>query len=627
VHSLLKRQIAKFFADEKMIPESLQPFISAVNSAYEQSDEDRAMLERALEISSEEMRESEERYALAVHAANDGLWDWNLKTNEFYFSPRWKAMLGYKEDEIKNNPVEWFKRVHSQDLIPLQIAISTHLNGETEHFESEYRILHSNNSYRWMLTRGLAVRDRNGIVYRMAGSQADITDRKLAEERLVHDALHDALTGLPNRILFMDRLSQRLEHAQRHPYDSFAVLFIDLDRFKIINDSLGHSIGDKFLIATSHRLQSCLRTEDTISRLGGDEFAILLNDVNEINEAIRVAERIQKRLMSTTMLVSTGRSSTASIGITLFNIDYTNPQDMLRDADTAMYRAKTQGGGRYQIFDIDMYASAFAVLQMEMDLKRAIENHEWAVYYQPIISLNSGKMIGVEALVRLMHPQQGLVYPLEFINVAEETGLILPIGEYVLRIACAQAKAWRNAGLSKFWVAVNISGRQFQDQRLLTMIKQILLETGCPSDILRLEVTESVAMKDLTHSIRVLNELNRLGIHVSLDDFGKGYSSLSYLKSFPLKVLKIDRSFMQDMDVDKKNEAIISTIISMGHTLNLEVIAEGVEKEEQLAFLKSQYCDAVQGFLLGRPVSGEELSRIFNHEPYFPIINGERSTH
>jgi len=601
--------VGRDITERKLAQEALQASEADLRRLNEELEE--RVRERTYEL-----RESEERYMLAVRGANDGLWDWNLKTNEIYFSPRWKTMLGFREDEIDNKPDEWFQRIHPKDLPHVQIALSVHLKGDTEHFESEYRILDANKKYRWMLSRGLAVRNTDNTAYRMAGSQTDITDRKLVEERLAHDALHDALTGLPNRVLFIDRLGQRLEHTKRHPGDLFAVLFIDLDRFKVVNDSLGHAVGDHLLDATAKRLQLCLRPEDTVSRLSGDEFAILLDEVSDVSDTIRVAERIQGRLMATTMLDSVHRSTTASIGIAMYNGKYTQPQEMLRDADSAMYRAKAQGGGRYQIFDTAMYASALALLQLEADMKRAIENREWQVYYQPILSLVNGKVTGVEALVRWMHPTRGMVSPLEFISVAEETGLILPIGEYVLRTACAQVKAWRDAGHSNLWVSVNISGRQFQDQNLLTIIEQTLTATGLSSDGLRLEITESVAMKDITHSIMVLKQLDQLGIHVSLDDFGNGYSSLGYLKRFPLKILKIDRSFIQDIEVNKNSEAITTAIISMAHTLNLEVVAEGVETEGQLAFLKSQVCDDVQGFLLSRPLPAEQLDQMLQRKHF-----------
>ena len=563
------------------------------------------------------LRESEERYAVAVRGANDGLWDWNLKTDEVYFSPRWSSMLGFDEDEIGNTLDEWFGRVHSQDLPHLQTAIGRHIDGNTPHFECEYRIQHSNKEYLWVLSRGLAVRDSEGKAYRMAGSQTDITDRKRAEERLSYDALHDALTGLPNRVLFMDRLSQRLEFAKRHIKNLFAVLFVDLDRFKVINDSLGHLVGDKFLVSVAHQLQSCLRPEDTISRLGGDEFAILLNDVNEVSNTVRVAERIQTQLMSTAMLETVNRSTTASIGIAMYNGNYVEAQEMLRDADSAMYRAKLQGGNRYQIFDTTMYENALSLLQLETDLKLAVEKQEWQVYYQPVVGLESGEISGVEALLRWMHPTRGMVLPLSFISIAEETGLVLQIGEYVLRQACAQAKIWRDGGYPNLWISVNISGRQFQDKTLVKMVEQILGETGLPGDGLRLEITESVAMKDIAYSISILKDLNKLGVNISLDDFGKGYSSLSYLKQFPLKVLKIDRSFIQDHDTNRNSEAITSAIIFMGQTLNMEVVAEGVETEKQLNFLKSQFCDEVQGFLFSEPIPGEEVTKLLNSRKNF----------
>jgi len=580
--------------------------------------------ERALSIAIEialykhgmekKLRESEERYDLAARGANDGLWDWNLKRNEIYYSTRWKTMLGFKEHEIGNNPDEWLKRIHPDDQKRVRESLISHINGETPHFEYEYRIQHANNVYMWILTRGLAVREAEGKAYRIAGSQTDLTSRKLIEERLAYGALHDGLTGLPNRELFMDRLKQRMELVKRHPDSLFAVLFLDIDRFKVVNDSLGHAVGDQLLSTTAKRLQLCMRPEDTVSRLSGDEFTILLSEVKDVSDAIRVAERIQARMMETTVLSAINRTTTVSIGITMFNDKYTKPQDMLRDADTAMYRAKALGGGRHQIFDTTMHTQALSLLQLEADMKRAVKNQEWVVYYQPIISVAGGKVSGVEALVRWMHPERGIIPPLDFIPQAEDIGLIVPIGEFVLRTACLQTKAWRDAGFSKLWVSVNLSARQFQDQNLVYKISQILEETGLPSDGLRLEVTESVAMQDIAYGIKVLKELKKLGVHVSLDDFGNGYSSLSYLKQFSLNVLKIDQSFIQDILVNKNSEAITMAIIAMARSLGLEVVAEGVEKEEQLAFLKSKFCDEVQGFLFSKPLPVNELTT-FLHKP------------
>ena len=325
-----------------------------------------------------------------------------------------------------------------------------------------------------------------------------------------------------------------------------------------------------------------MRPEDTVSRLSGDEFAILLNEVQDVNDAIRVADKIQARMKETTVLSTVNRTTTVSIGITMFNDKYSQPQDMLRDADTAMYRAKALGGGRHQIFDTSMHTQALSLLQLEADMKRAVKNHEWLVYYQPIISVAGGKVSGVEALVRWMHPERGLIPPLEFVPQAEDIGLIIPIGEFVFRTACRQTKAWRDAGFSDLWVSVNLSGRQFQDQKLVSKISQVLAETGLPSEGLRLEITESVAMQDVTYGIKVVKELNNLGVHISLDDFGNGYSSLSYLKQFSLNVLKIDQSFIQDILVNKNSEAITMAIIAMARSLNWKWLLKGWKKRNSL---------------------------------------------
>jgi diguanylate cyclase (GGDEF)-like protein/PAS domain S-box-containing protein len=558
------------------------------------------------------LRESEERYALAVRAANDGIWDWNLKTNQIYYSSRWKKMLGYKENEIGTDPNDWFKLVHPDDQKLIQTNLVSHLKGVTPHFQCEYRIQHSNGTYLWVLSRGLAVQDAKGIAYRMAGSQSDITARKLAEDRLAHDAVHDALTGLPNRVLFLDRLQNRLERTKRNPNELFAVMFIDLDRFKIVNDSLGHAVGDQLLVTIANRLKLCVRPNDTISRLGGDEFAILLDVVNDVNDTRLIADRIKGRLKTTTILGAVERSPTASIGIVMFNKDYKSAEELLRDSDSAMYYAKAKGGSQYQLFDDTMHTSAVELIQLEGELKRAVERNEWLVQYQPIISLASGKPVGAEALVRWLHPQKGIIPPQEFIRVAEDTGLILPIGEFVLRTACTQAKAWREAGYPRFWVSVNISGRQFHNQNLVDTVTRILSETNLPNDGLRLEITESIAIQDMEHTIKIMNRFDELGITTSLDDFGTGYSSLSYLKQFPLKVLKIDQSFIQDMQVNKKNESLILAIISMARSLGLEVVAEGVEKEEQLTFLRANQCGNVQGFLLSHPLSAGDFTKTFD---------------
>ena len=569
-------------------------------------------LEQRIAERTSSLRDSEERYALAVQGANDGLWDWNLKTDRIYFSPRWKAMLGYNEDEIDNKLDEWFSRVHPDDVQRVKAEVASHLEGHATHFENEHRVLHKDGSYRWMLCRGLAVWEAGSRAYRMAGSQTDITARKKVEEQLIYDSLHDALTGLPNRALFLDRLGHTLNRTKRHLDRKSAVLFLDVDRFKVINDSLGHMAGDHMLIATARRLESCLRVEDTLARLGGDEFAIVLDDTHDISDAARVAERIQRRLTSTALLSGHDRSVTASIGIAMITPDYTQPEDILRDADTAMYRAKASGKARHQIFDATMHASVLAQLQMEADLRQAIGHQELRIYFQPIVSAANGRMrmIGAEALVRWQHPQRGLVSPAEFIPVAEETGLIIAMDEWMMHKACAHAKAWHAAGHTHLSVSVNISARQFQDQSFPKTIQSILQETGLPAHALKIEITESVAMRDLDISIRLLNELNAMGIQISIDDFGTGYSSMGYLKRFPLHVLKIDQSFIKDITHDPDSQVITNAMIVVAHSLKLAVIAEGVETEEQSVILRSLGCDAMQGYLFGRPMPAEAFVKL-----------------
>ena len=556
------------------------------------------------------LRDSEERYALAVQGANDGLWDWNLKTDRIYFSPRWKAMLGYNEDEIDDDPDEWFRRVHPDDFQRVKAEVASHLEGHATHFENEHRVLHKDGSFRWMLCRGLAVWEAGTQAYRMAGSQTDITARKKIEEQLIHDSLHDALTGLPNRVLFMDRLTHTLNRTKRHPDLKAAVFFVDVDRFKIINDSLGHMAGDKMLTATARRLEVCLRAEDTLARLGGDEFAIILDDINDVSDSVRVAERIQKRLMSTALLVGHDRSMTASIGIVTITSDYTESEDILRDADTAMYRAKALGKARYQIFDATMHVSVLARLQLEAELRQAISRQELRTYFQPIVSAVNSEIIGAEALVRWQHPQRGLVFPAEFIPIAEEVGLISDIDTWIMHNACVQAKAWHEAGYTHLSVSVNVSARQFQDQSLPKSIQTILQELSLRARALKIEITESVAMRDLDISIQILNELSAMGIQISIDDFGTGYSSMAYLKRFPLHVLKIDRTFVQDITQNSDSEVITKAMIVMAHSLKLAVIAEGVETEEQSVLLSALGCDAMQGYLFGRPMPAEAFMKL-----------------
>jgi len=554
--------------------------------------------------------ESETRYALAVQGANDGIWDWNLQTNTIYYSPRWKAMLGFNDDEIGDSPDEWFGRIHPEDIESVNADIKNHLEGHTSHFANEHRIFHRDGFYRWVLARGNANWDSKTGTRRMAGSLSDVTARKVTEERLLHDALHDPLTGLHNRIYFMDQLLRAIDRSHRRSNYQAAVLYLDLDRFKIVNDSLGHAIGDSMLLSIADRLQSSLRTGDTLARLGGDEFAILLDDIEGIQDAIRVAERLQQSLELPFNLFGHEVFTTASIGIAQTSTGYERAEDMLRDADTALYRAKAAGRARYALFDTEMHAQNLELLQLEAELRRAVEREEFVLYFQPVVNLKSGVISSFEALIRWQHPVRGLVFPHEFIPLAEETGLIMPIGEWVLRQACKQAKLWAESGYENVPIAVNLSARQLQDPKLPELVQSIMKEVGVPSELIHLEITESAAMQDIAVTVRALETLHSVGLQFSIDDFGTSYSSLSYLQRFPVTRLKIDQSFIWDIHEATDESGIITAIIAMGHILNLSVTAEGVETMRQLEFLQSKGCDDVQGFLISSAISEEEASKL-----------------
>lgn len=574
--------------------------------------------------SEEALRESEERYALAVQGANDGIWDWNLKTGKVYYSCRWKAMLGYQDHEISPSINEWLERIHPEDVHWVKRDLTEHLDHLTSHFESEHRVLHRDGMYRWMLSRGLAVQDADGRTTRMAGSQTDVTAWKLAEEKLVHDALHDTLTGLPNRVLLMERLRHALQFSQRNN-SLFAVLFIDLDRFKVINDSLGHMLGDQLLIAIAERLSQCLRPSDTVARLGGDEFVILLEDVKDRKNVTSVAKRIHQELAVPFNLEGHEVFTAASIGIAFGTKNYIRPEELLRDADTAMYRAKEQGRGRYEIFNLGMHTHAVALLQLETDLRRALERQELLLHYQPIVSLRTQQIVGFETLLRWQHPKRGMVSPQEFIPIAEETGLIIPIGHWILQEACYQMQQWRHQFPDhELMITVNLSGKQFTPH-LIEEVRQILQITELDARCLKLEITESILMENAEFAIVTLTQLQDLGIHLAIDDFGTGYSSLSYLHRFPIDTLKIDRSFISKIDSDGEQLAIVRTIITLAWNLGMDVIAEGVETPKQLAQLRALHCDYAQGYLFCKPVSPTEVSQLMN-ETLSEKLDGWSST-
>ncbi|MEH2208622.1 MAG: EAL domain-containing protein [Nostoc sp.] len=479
---------------------------------------------------------------------------------------------------------------------------------ETE-FECSLAIGQQTKHYHARLVPELA---NDGSVYFVLSIARNITALKLAEAQLIHDAFHDILTGLPNRALFMERLERALMQVKRRANYTFAVLFLDLDRFKVVNDSLGHTIGDQLLTALARRLENCLRTGDTVARLGGDEFTILLDDLQNPNDVISVVERIHETLTFAFQLSGYEVFTTVSIGIALSKGSYNRPEELLRDADIAMYRAKALGKARHEIFDSTMYTQVTQLLELEMDLRRAVERQEFQVYYQPIILLETYKIIGFEALVRWQHPQHGLVSPDNFIPLAEETGLIIPIGYWVLGEACRQMRVWQLQFPTDppLTISVNLSTKQFSQPSLIDKINQIMQETGLEVGSLKLEITESVLMENIQLATFMLLQLQQMNIQLHLDDFGIGYSSLSYLHRFPSNALKIDRSFIAKIGANGENLEIVQAIVALAQSLNIDVIAEGVETLEQLAQLRVMKCKYAQGYFFSQPLDSKSVETL-----------------
>lgn len=545
-------------------------------------------------LASPELRSAEERLLATWTGARDGLWDWDLARGEVRYSPRWKEMLGYRPDEIPDRAEEWFRRVHPHDLPEFKNALAALTEGKTNLLELEVRMIHRSGGWRWVLCRGARASGPNLV----GGSMTDVTALKLAENRLLLEASHDRLTGLPNESLFLDRLGLALVRSTRRPAQSVAVLYLDLDRFHTVNDSLGVEAGDELLVEIARRLTGLLRLGDTLARLGGDKFALLLDGVSGADSAVEFAQEIKRTLRSPLRLGGHEVFAQGSIGIALSRSAADRPEDLLRDAITAMHRAKRDGATLYEVFDPAMNQQAKQRLRLEGDLFHALERREFVLHYQPIIDLAGGRLSGFEALVRWQHPERGLVRPDLFIPIAEETGLIVPLGGWVLEEACRTMHALhqQHPQHEHVSVAVNLSGRQFEDGELLASVTSALERSTLHPSRLELEMTESVVMARTRENAQRLHSLRDLGIRLLIDDFGTGYSSLSSLQSFPLDCLKIDRTFVSRMEFEDEKREIVRTIVGLAKTLKMEVVAEGIETAEQLAMLRELGCEFGQGF-------------------------------
>ena len=551
----------------------------------------------------------EERYRGSLNNSNDALWEWDLQTGIFFATEKWYETMG--EGALNNMSFDYPEKsnIITEDREKVKKDVLAHINGETDYYRSEFRVESVYGQQRWVVSKGKAIRDNKGKAIKLSGSLSDITDMKKVEAQVTFLAYYDVLTKLPNRTHFMERLKEEITKADANN-TSGAVLFIDLDNFKNVNDTLGHNYGDELLKQIAENLKVVLRTQDIACRLGGDEFLILLTELQDKGDIIKCAETTLKILNNVYEINDKQLYVSGSIGIATFPKDSTDPNVLLKNADAAMYKAKEAGKNKYKFFNENMLKILERKTKIERVLRNAIKNNELVIHYQPQYDIKNGAIIGIEALLRLNSEELGMVSPGEFIPVAEETGLIVEIGEWCLRNACEKNLELKRKGFQYNCISVNISAVQIQQNDFTDTIKRILDEVGLEPKYLEIELTESVLMKSLEINADILSQLRDIGVKVALDDFGTGYSSLNYIRKIPLDKLKIDRSFITDLTTLQKNQEICEGIIQMAHNLGLEVIAEGVEKSSQLELLKEKLCDSVQGFLYSVPLTEDELERV-----------------
>jgi len=565
---------------------------------------------RLLEVA----HKSEERYALIAAGSNDGLWDWDVIADALYCSERWKLMIGLSTNDSVSTLEEWLNLADEEDRAGLQQAIQAHLSGARSHFEIEYRLRHVDGNVRWVHCRGKAVFDESGRATRLAGSQTDISDQRRIRDSLAQAAQHDALTDLPNRTLFSELVQRAIAQTSRAGEPGYAVLFIDLDGFKLINDTHGHVAGDRFLKAIARRLQTQLRPGDVLARLGGDEFGVLAQNVETAEDVCGIAERLQEALAEPFQVNKQQVRGAASIGIVVGTAHSRSVDALLRDADIAMYRAKARGRGGYELFDPDMHTDALKRLTFETELRRAIERNNLTVFYQPIVQLPSSRICGLEALVRWERADGRMMAPSEFIAIAEETGLIMPLTYQVLGQACHQVAAWQQMFGRPLDLSVNISSKLFSRPEFIDKVEEAIRESGLLPGTLRLEIPESVL---IDHSDVVGHQFERLRsiqVALHLDNFGTGYASLSYLQRYPVDALKLDKSFVNRMGTPG-NAGVGGAIVKLARELGMGLIAEGVETVTHVEQLRALDCPHAQGYLFSRPLTASDMASLLANEP------------
>lgn len=599
--NLMIGQLSSNYDELAAVYEELQATEEALRAQYDE-----------LSDSEEALRNSEERYKLALECANDSIWEWDLKTGEFFASDKLYDISGYLLDKNVDITSFMVEKIHPEDVDKAFKDVKDHINNLTAVYNSEFRLIKNNGQYIWLLARGMALRDSNKKAVKLAGSITDISYRKFSEEKIKFMAYYDSLTKLPNRTFFINNLNELLKPINNENSKG-AVLFIDLDNFKIINDTMGHNYGDKLLIYLAKKFESWINEEDIICRLGGDEFILLHPNADEA-EVRSYAKSFLKLFDQPCKVDEKQIYVTVSMGIALYPKDGIDADTILKNADAAMYKAKELGKNRFELFNQDMYLKLERKTHIERILRTAIENDEFIINYQPQYDAQNNRIFGFESLLRLISKELGFISPLEFIPIAEEYGHITKIGQWVINESCKQAVKWIEKGYKIKSVSVNISSVDLQQPNFIEYIEEIINNTGIDPKILELEITETVLMESLDFSIIVLKQLMEMGIRIALDDFGTGYSSLSYLRKMPINTLKIDKSFIDNITSNQKEESIINSIIEMAHSLELKVVAEGVEIKEQLLVLKKRKCDYIQGYYFSKPLPACEIEKLFEKD-------------
>ena len=610
IYSLIVKRLILFKKSLKKISDNFEQ-LNATNQELIALEEELREQFEELERHRNALVMSEQRYELAVEGADCGIWDWDIENNIYYFSPKWKSYLGYKENEVGNTFEDLVELIYLEDKNDAILKINDYISSNSNSYEDIYRMICKNGDYKWILSKAKAIRNDEGKVIRVAGSHTDITEHKLIRDRLNTLAYYDVLTGLPNRFLFQEKINEIISAYKKEILDrKFALIYMDIDNFKHINDTMGHASGDLLLKHISNILKIHVKSPDFAARLSGDEFVIIFENIKDRQDIINKIHILLKHLREPWILDKQEFFISFSIGIAIYPEHGDNISTLLKNSDIAMYYVKKNTKNNYCFYLSKMQEKSLEQIKIVNDLRHAIDNNEFSLFYQPIINLNNGKITGVEALIRWFHPISGMVSPMEFIPLAEEAGLIYDIEKWILKTALTQKRCWEKMGYSHIKMSINISGKRVTSSGFINEIKKLLSETKVKCDEIQFEVTETALMEDLDASMKILREIKNMNIKIALDDFGTGYSSLTYLKKLPIDVVKLDRKFIKSISEAGEDEVIVEYVIKLTHKLNLKIVAEGIEIKEQLAFLKKNYCDYGQGYLFSKPIAKEEIEKL-----------------